>query len=81
METNEEKPRRTVKVACSIPNGVQLRLNEPNPDGSGEMRPKGHPVALSGPSTASAGAGAPVRTDLGPAITEVDEEFWKAWAE
>jgi hypothetical protein len=85
MDTTNEKPdgqRRKVRVACSVPNGIQLRLNQPGPGGAGEpMVGQGAPVVLTGPSSANTGAGAQTRTDLGPAITEVDEEFWRAWAD
>lgn len=59
-----EEKRNTVKVGCTVPNGLELRLYKlGHPDESGSRRqvPEGPTVTLRG------------------AETPVDAEFWRAW--
>lgn len=76
-----EDRRRTVKVMCSIPNGVELRTFAPGyDDGTGtgnrmQQRVTGT-VLLKGPSSLDAGVNAPSGV---PVETEVDAEFWDTW--
>lgn len=76
--------RRTVKVACTFPNGLMIRKSKPGVDdgtGDGEKMPAhdGPGVRLNGPSALHTGVGATQRDDLPPGITEVDGEWWDAW--
>lgn len=71
-----------VRVACTITNGIMLQVWKPGfDDGTGKnpMIHDGAAVRLNGPSARDTGAGATHRTDVEPAITEVDADWWAAW--
>lgn len=76
--------RRIVRVACTVPNGVMIRMTKAGPDdGTGDgqkmMGHEGPGVRLNGPSSLQTGAGATERRDLAPGITEVDAEWMARW--
>ena len=82
MPETPEKPK--VKVACSVPNGLAIRLFKVGyDDGTGDnvkpMIGDGAGVRLNGPSALHTGAGNTSPTDLEPGITEVDAEWWGKW--
>lgn len=76
--------RRKIRVSCSIPNGIELRLFVRGvDDGTGahpyvedRSRPR---VFLAGPSSLHAGVGNTMMTTQEPAVTEVDEEYFAEW--
>jgi hypothetical protein len=79
-----EEKRKTVKIACSITNGITLQLWQPGYDdgtGDGKKMPRkdGPAVRLNGPSALHTGAGATHRIDVPPGETEVDAEWWGKW--
>lgn len=66
--------RKVVRVACSVPNGIALRLSQEFTEfGIKGMRLVGDPVILRGPTSP--------RSDFSPGeeITDVDAEFWAKW--
>ena len=72
----------TIQVACKVPNGIRLALFEKGADdgtGSGyrPMVRSGPLVTLNGPSALNAGAGC-TEPDT-PGLTNVDEDFMRAW--
>lgn len=72
----------TVKVACSIPNGIALRLTKMIDVGGGEQAfPYGDEVLLKGPATLSHGANADSRATGSSIVNDVDGDFWKQWFE
>lgn len=79
--------RSVVKVACSIVNGLKLRVSRPGYDegtGSGMKMPAfdAQQVTLKGPSPIDAGVGSPSSSKTGGVgITEVDAEFFARWLE
>lgn len=79
-----EENRKTVRVACTITNGIMLQLWQTDYDdgtGDGEKMPRkdGPAIRLNGPSSLHTGAGATHRIDVPPGITEVDAEWWEKW--
>lgn len=73
-----------VKVACTVPNGITLRLYKSGyDDGTGDgVKPMvydGDQVRLAGPSSLHTGAHATARGDIEPTLTEVDGEWWAKW--
>jgi hypothetical protein len=64
--------RKTARVACSIVNGVEIRL-------SSGLRPDGIPgsVVLRGPDAVSAGTDNPGTG--APVVTEVDDQWFALW--
>lgn len=79
-----EENRKTVRIACTITNGIMLQLWKPGfDDGTGKnpMIHDGPGVRLNGPHARDTGAGATHRIDVPPAITEVDAEWWAKWKE
>jgi hypothetical protein len=73
-----------VKVACSVVNGVMIRLyKEGYDDGTGDgikpMVKDGPGVRLRGPSALYAGTANAGGDDLVPEITEVDAEWFAEW--
>lgn len=75
--------RRTVKVMCSIPNGVELRTFGPGyDDGTGtgnQIAPRVvDSIVLRGPPALSAGVNSP---EGYPVETEVDAEAWDRFME
>ncbi|MHB8272525.1 hypothetical protein [Bradyrhizobium sp.] len=82
MPETPEKPK--VKVACSVPNGLAIRLFKVGyDDGTGDnVRPMigdGPGIRLNGPSSLHTGAGNTGGIGLEPGITEVDAAWWAAW--
>lgn len=73
----------TVKVACTVINGLLIRNQiEGVDDGTGDgVKQAGHgpAIRLSGPSGRDTGVGATDRQDLDPGITEVESEFMTEW--
>lgn len=65
----------TVKIACSVMNGVSLQLTRPIPDGTGveQSRRYGGKVILAGPTSP--------RDDAAEreVVTEIDSAFWTTW--
>jgi hypothetical protein len=73
--------RETVKVLCSVPNGIELRTYAPGyDDGTGtgnQIAPRvGDVITLAGPSALMAGVNAPEGV---PVETEVDAAAWGRW--
>lgn len=71
--------RKTVRVACTIPNGLELRIQrEGHDDGSGvrHMVYVGDPVVVRGPEATSAGVNQPAGELV---TTEVDAGFFATW--
>lgn len=80
-----DEHRATVKIGCTIPNGIMLQLWKKGYDdgtGDGETMPSkdGVGVRLNGPSSLNTGAGATHRSDLF-GVTEVDAEWFGKWKE
>jgi hypothetical protein len=78
----QQQERAKVRVACTIVNGVELRLSDRTFDDGTGMRhavPVGEPVRLNGASALPAGAGNP--GDGAAGVTEVDAEWWGKWLE
>lgn len=78
--------RKKVGVACSIVNGVELRLHERIYDddtasatGRKVAIPVGESVVLRGPSALAAGTGHP--GDGAAVVTQVDAEWFARWEE
>lgn len=79
-----ERERRTTRVSCSVPNGVELRLFDLEhdfDDGSGlpnqPARQTGS-IVLKGPDALATGVG----NQTGAAVeNEVDAEQWEGWLE
>lgn len=72
---------RSIKVRCSVPNGIELRLfAEGHDDGTGHrpMRPTGDPVILRGPSSLDGGISG---TGTDAVENEIPANFWQAWRE
>lgn len=67
----------SVKVFCTVPNGVSLRLTREFDDGTGAKQryPIGDAVIIGGPRSPASDFGAE------PIATEVDPEFWSKWLE
>lgn len=79
---DQKTKRRTVRVACLVPNGIMIRLQKPGADdgtGARVIAHDGPGVRLNGPSSSGAGANAPEGTT--PGFTEVDAAWWAAWSE
>lgn len=77
-----EERKRTVKVMCSIPNGVELRVQgEGYDDGTGSGKTMQGPITdrivLRGPNTTDAGVNS--ATVVAPVENEVDAELWARW--
>lgn len=71
-----------VKVACRVPNGLNIRLSKPGfDDGTGvkAMVHDGPGVRLNGPSVLQTGAGNTMREDLPPGETSVDADWMGRW--
>ncbi len=74
--------KKTVRVACLIPNGLMIRVAVERPDdvtGKPRLSPSGAGVRLNGPSSIRMGVGATARQDVDPGETVVDAEFMSAW--
>lgn len=76
----------TVTVACSVVNGISLRLTRPGEDdGTGYRPPRlsGLDVRLMGPSARGAGTNNGFRAAPGRAVMneDIDVEFMKEWLE
>lgn len=69
-----------VRVACRIPNGVELNLTTEVEDGTGARQRyhKGEPVVLKGPHPKRHGI-APDSRNTGEIANEVDVAFWREW--
>lgn len=78
---NPVENKRTVRVACLIPNGLMLRATGERLDEVGRSIPVsvGPGVRLNGPDARLMGAGATARQDVAPGVTDVDAEFMTAW--
>ena len=80
--SSADDTRKTVRVACRLVNGIELRLHKPGyDDGTGSgYRPAilDRRVALKGPHSRAAGVG---QASMGePLINEgVDADFMAAW--
>jgi hypothetical protein len=77
---------RTVKVKCSVPNGMLIRISKPGyDDGTGDNVKTtvwdGPGVRLNGPSSLHAGAGNSDGAGQEPGETEVDAEWFDRWLE
>jgi hypothetical protein len=81
METATEK--KTVMVACSVVNGLTLRLFKHGRDdiGSPIISVDGPKVILNGVSALYTGAGNTEGAGQAPGITEVDAGFMDAWVD
>lgn len=82
-EQATETKRPIVRVACTIPNGIMIRLQKPGPDDGTGVRMIAHDgpgIRLNGPPGHDTGAGATEPTGLEPGITELDAEWWAAWS-
>ncbi len=79
----DEKPEM-VKVACKIPNGIELRLFKQGFDDGTGQRPLIHDqtkprVFLAGPNTLGAGVGNTM-VETAPAVhSDVDAEYFAEW--
>ena len=72
----------TVRVACTIPNGIELRLyREGHDDGTGTKPrvPDGDPVFIPGPNSTPTGAHA--TGTLQPVVTEINAHCMRGWLE
>lgn len=75
-----ERPK--VRVACSVPNGLAIRLFKVGyDDGTGHnpMIWDGPGIRLNGPSALQAGTNNTTGELIEPGITEVDAEWWGLW--
>ena len=73
---------RTVTVACSVPNGVTLRLMERRFDDGTGYKPMvrvGDPVVLKGPSTAQGGVNNHVGEGAHVMNEGIDHEWIEKW--
>lgn len=81
--SSEMQPeRKTVRIACRIPNGVAIRLSKVGWDDGTGVKPTVHDgpgIRLNGPSPLHTGAGNTSPDDLEPGITDVDAEWWGKW--
>lgn len=78
----DQEQKRTVRVACTIPNGLLIRLQRlSKDDGHGRVMVWDGPgLRLNGPDVGTAGGvGNTSPAGLEPGITEVDAEWWTAW--
>lgn len=73
--------RRMAKVACSVVNGIAIRLSEPGyDDGTGKpARAAGGYVTIPGPSSLHTGVNNTAAYE--PVISEVDADFIERWME
>lgn len=73
--------RRMVKVACSVVNGIAIRLSEPGyDDGTGKpARAAGGYVTIPGPSSLNTGVNNTVSYE--PVVSEIDADFIERWME
>lgn len=73
--------RRMVKVACSVVNGIAIRLSEPGyDDGTGKpARAAGGYVTIPGPSSLNTGVNN--TTSYDPVISDIDADFIERWME
>lgn len=73
--------RRMAKVACSVVNGIAIRLSEPGyDDGTGKpARASGSYVTIPGPSSLHTGVNNTASYE--PVISEVDADFIERWME
>lgn len=79
-EQQQERERKLVKVACTVPNGLLIALRKPGYDDGTGFRPQvadGPAVRLNGPSSLHAGVGATTAGE--PVETEVDAEWMGRW--
>lgn len=80
--TEQPESKKTVRIACFVPNGVMIRLQKDGPDDGTGMRTIAHDgpgVRLNGMSSHGLGAGMTAPEGLDPGITEVDAEWFDAW--
>lgn len=70
----------TVKVACSVPNGVELRLGFPSYGEARDPNQTPRKVVLGGPNSARQ-SGANGMSPAGIGITDVDAAFFTEWLE
>lgn len=81
----EKQPERAkIKVACTVPNGLAIRLFKVGyDDGTGDnvkpMIGDGPGIRLHGPSALHTGVSNTGGIGLEPGITEVDAEWWGLW--
>lgn len=69
--------REVIKVACSVPNGLELRIMRQFDDGVGMKHQVGErSFLLAGPRNTLGGVGS---NDAGAIVSEVDAETWRAW--
>lgn len=74
----EQEKRPTVRVACSIVNGLVIQLKKYAEYDKTQIINDGGQVKLEGPRPLDTG----VNNTGGPSgVTEVDAEWWAAWAE
>lgn len=73
--------RRMAKVACSVVNGIAIRLSEPGyDDGTGKpARAAGGYVTIPGPSSLHTGVNNTVSYE--PVVSEIDADFIERWME
>lgn len=79
-----DQAKRTVRVACTIPGGLMIRLQRlSEDDGHGRVMVwDGTGLRLNGPAVGtSSGVGNTSPIGLEPGITEVNAEWWAAWAD
>ncbi len=86
MSDKPVEKRRTVRVACLVPNGLLIRITVAGPDdgtGDGEkMMGREEPgYRLAGPDQRLMGTNARSRPDVAPGVTEVDAEWAARWFE
>lgn len=81
-----QEDRRNVRIACSVPNGIMIRLSRQGyDDGTGDgVRPMigdGPPIRLAGPAALHTGVNATSGEGLEPGVTPVDAEWWAKWVD
>ncbi len=84
MAEEQQQERRKVRVACTFPNGLELRLHARTYDddtaystGRKQNVATGEVILLAGPHPRAQGAGT---TGEGPGvINEVDAGLWERW--
>lgn len=75
---------KPARVACSVMNGISIRLSKPGYDDGTGVKPMIHdgpPVVLRGPSSLHAGTANSWGAGSEPVVNEVDADWMGRWLE